>query len=72
MEWAWMGGSLTPLGVYGQQGVPSPSNMLSARYRAAIWYESSTRELWVFGGFGLGNVTLEKGPYFSLLQFYCL
>ena len=61
IQWAWMGGSLTPLGVYGQQGVPSTSNIPGARELAALWYDSSTQELWIFGGDGFGSTSLQQG-----------
>ena len=50
-----MGGSRTPQSVYGQQGVPSPSNIPGIREGAVIWYDSSTQELWLFGGLGYGT-----------------
>jgi hypothetical protein len=48
-QWAWMGGSNTS-GVYGQLGVAAPSNQPGSRYTAVGWYDSATRELWMFGG----------------------
>jgi len=55
IQWAWMGGSITPHAVYGQQGVPSPSNVPSARYGATIWFDSLSQELWLFGGHAVGS-----------------
>lgn len=60
-HWAWMDGGLTPIGVYGEKGVPSTTNKPSARSGAAFWYESSTQELWLFGGYGVGTDQLKAG-----------
>jgi hypothetical protein len=46
-----MGGSNTS-GVYGQLGVAALSNRPGARNPAVGWYDSATRELWMFGGYG--------------------
>ena len=50
--WTWMGGSNTinDPGVYGDQGDANPTNWPCSRAYAVGWYDSSTQELWLFGG----------------------
>ncbi len=49
-EWIWMSGSnlLNQNGVYGIKGVPSPSNVPSARYCWTSWADKNNN-LWLFG-----------------------
>ena len=59
-EWTWMGGSenTDQAGIYGVQGVPSPTNSPGARYAASSWRDLSGN-FWLFGGTGYdsaGNV----------------
>ena len=59
-EWTWMNGSdiTDQAGIYGVQGVPSPTDAPGARYGAASWRDASGN-LWLFGGMGYdsaGNV----------------
>ncbi|MGA2990094.1 MAG: kelch repeat-containing protein [Candidatus Korobacteraceae bacterium] len=51
--WTWVSGSSTggALGVYGTQGVASPSNVPGAREVAVSWIDRSGN-LWLFGGAG--------------------
>ena len=57
VRWAWMGGSTSTnaLGVFGEQNTPSTTNIPGARYYPVGWYDSSTQELWLFGGLGYGE-----------------
>lgn len=49
-EWAWMGGSKSPVpGAYGQLGTPAAGNMPGARISANTWMDSNGK-LWLFGG----------------------
>jgi hypothetical protein len=60
-SWVWMGGSNTTLndpGEYGQLRVASIRNRLPARAGPTAWYESSARELWIYGGFSSNGALL--------------
>jgi len=50
--WTWMSGSneIDQRGVYGDKGKPSVDNTPGARDSAVGWYDSSTKEFWLFGG----------------------
>jgi hypothetical protein len=37
-------------GIFGQIGVPDPSNIPSARYGCASAYDKNSGTLWLFGG----------------------
>lgn len=52
-QWTWMGGSSTndASGIYGTQGIASPTNMPGARSGAVSWTDSAGN-LWLFGGSG--------------------
>lgn len=54
-EWTWESGSntLDQPGVYGTEGMPSPSNVPGARAYPASWTDSSG-DFWLFGGYGAG------------------
>jgi hypothetical protein len=65
-EWAWMAGSelysrcnqagcLSPVGVYGNVGVPAPDNTPGGRRLAATWTDSKGN-FWLFGGTGTDSV----------------
>jgi hypothetical protein len=51
-NWTWMYGekSRNSNGVYGEIGVPNPSNIPSARYSATASFDESSGTLWLFGG----------------------
>jgi hypothetical protein len=53
--WTWVGGSnvTNALGVYGTQGVASPSNVPGARSYSVGWRDHSGN-FWLFGGEGYG------------------
>jgi len=43
-------------GNYGEQGQADPNNVPGSRDGALGWYDHTTKELWLFGGFGFdGN-----------------
>ena len=50
--WTWISGDSLPnkAGIYGQKGIPNESNTPGARSHAVGWYDSSSQELWLFGG----------------------
>jgi N-acetylneuraminic acid mutarotase len=56
-EWAWMGGSNSTgqPGVYGTLGVPAAPNVPGAR-RWAVGWADPNGNLWLFGGFGNGEL----------------
>ena len=55
-EWTWMKGSNTvdQNGVYGTQGVSSPTNYPGSRSHAIKWVDGNGN-LWLFGGVGYGS-----------------
>lgn len=71
-DWTWLGGNTTESdclllpegnpfckgqpGVYGVLGTPGPGNDPGARFGAASWADSQGN-LWLFGGYGVGNST---------------
>ena len=58
--WTWISGSNTvnQPGVYIEIGYASVNNIPGARYSAVTWYDSSRKEVWLFGGSGFGNTSL--------------
>jgi len=54
ISWAWKGGNFygDRLGLYGERGIPSTTNVPGARSNAVGWYDSINQELWLFGGEG--------------------
>lgn len=60
--WTWISGSdmYEETGQFGQKGVPSTENAPGSRYYPTGWYDSSTQEVWVFGGLGHGWQNLES------------
>lgn len=57
--WTWVSGDNSPgkYGVYGTQGISSPSNKLGSSYSSVSWTDASGN-LWLFGGFGYGSSSL--------------
>ena len=51
-SWTWMSGSniVDQVGVYGEKGVADESNVPGARSAAAVWFDGTKQELWLFGG----------------------
>jgi len=51
--WTWMSGSniVNQVGVYGEKGVANESNVPGAREGAAVWFDSSRQQFWLFGGY---------------------
>ena len=60
--WTWISGSKTVdfKGSYGDKGQASDTNAPGARLGAAVWYDSSTQEFWVFGGHENSGVILNS------------
>ena len=50
-KWVW-DNSVNAAGYYGEKGVPTLFNMPGARAGAVGWFDSSSQELWLFGGYG--------------------
>ena len=55
--WTWISGSgiVNQLGVYGEKGNASTTNIPGGRSDAVGWYDESTQELWLFGGAGYSS-----------------
>jgi len=66
--WTWVSGSqlIFRQGLYGEQGIASINNCPGSRYDAVGWFDSTTQEFWVFGGWGMGNSS--DGVYFFTLN----
>ena len=56
--WTWISGSseVNKRGVYGEKGNASTDYIPGARSDAVGWYNSITKEFWLFGGFGYTDV----------------
>jgi N-acetylneuraminic acid mutarotase len=56
-EWTWMGGSNAgwQWGVYGTEGVASPTNVPGARIWSMSWTDKAGN-FWLFGGYSGGNL----------------
>ena len=81
--WTWMSGSTThdKVGVYGNKGNASGTNVPGSRRGAVAWFDSLRQEFWLFGGHGydysnetiglLKNLSIISiYPYIYLLKFY--
>ncbi len=53
LEWTWVSGSDAgnQSGIYGNQGIPGPSNAPGSRGNAVTWIDQDGK-LWLFGGWG--------------------
>ena len=60
-QWTWIRGSAAAnaLGIYGTQGVPSPTNEPGAREFPIFWTDASGN-FWLFGGEGFGAVAITS------------
>ena len=69
-QWVWMKGSnsVNKNGVYGTQGVASPSNTPGSRIQGVTWVDA-VNNLWLFGGNGYDNNSITNG-YLSDLWKY--
>ncbi|MBA3649332.1 MAG: T9SS type A sorting domain-containing protein [Chitinophagales bacterium] len=51
--WSWLDGSYDFYHYhYGKQGISSPENYPHTRFGCTIWYDSSSNNVWMFGGTG--------------------
>jgi len=64
-QWAWMNGDTTmnPAPVYGVQGIPSPLNFPGSRAEQGNCWTSATGDLWLFGGWHLGDMLSDTWKY---------
>jgi hypothetical protein len=62
--WTWAGGSnaTEQVGVYGEMGVESASNMPGARYNAVSWVDASRNRAYIFGGYCYDCYNSSQGP----------
>ncbi len=73
-EWTWISGSSTvttnggPSGVYGTMGLAATSNVPGGRHGAVSWFDSSGKNLWLFGGDGVDS-TGTSGDLNDLWEF---
>ena len=53
-QWTWISGknTINDVGVYGQLGVPSPSNIPGGRHKVAVDIYPQTNQFVLFGGVG--------------------
>ena len=65
VQWAWISGNNTgeKPGIYGEKGKASTANIPGSRQGALGWYDSSTQELWLFGGSGFATKSTQIGTY---------
>ena len=72
-QWTWMSGSNTPnqIGVYGTKGVAAAANVPGGRYGSTSWTNSTSGDLWLFGGFGYDSVppTISLGRLNDLWKY---
>lgn len=56
--WTWVGGVNATMqsGIYGTKGGPTASNYPGSRGGAAMWFDESTGDIWLFGGTGYDSV----------------
>ena len=68
-EWTWVSGSnqIEQSGVYGTEGVPSPSNHPGARWDAMGWV-GQHGNFWLYGGFGVDS-TGTRGRLYDLWKY---
>ena len=58
-QWAWIkgsGGLVDQPGIYGTQGIPSPTNNPGGRMHGPMSWVDTSGNLWMFGGDGLGSI----------------
>jgi len=55
--------------VYGKKGSASTDNHPGGRGFATGWYDSTTQELWLFGGRGIYNSSITNGVLIFLFDF---
>jgi hypothetical protein len=65
-----MGGSLLgdTAGVYNLENNPSAQVVIGSRYGAILAYDEPNREVWIFGGAGIGNTTVPGMSSFLRLS----
>jgi len=69
--WAWLSGSKASgvhKGEYGIKNVANVTNMPGARVDAVGWFDSTAKELWLFGGYGFDSA----GNMGALFSTFCL
>lgn len=69
-QWTWMKGNNTSYlpGVYGTQGVASVLNKPGSRSDAMSWTDANGN-LWLFGGYGVGNDYNNEGALCDLWKY---
>ena len=60
LGWTWVTGNAT-INQPGRYGDTGNANTPGARERAIGWYDSSSQELWLFGGYGFGQDGSSQG-----------
>ena len=64
--WTWISGNTTrnQPGVYGEKSNASTDNYPGSRHQAVGWYDSSTQEFWLFGGYGYAKNNNNDGKFY--------
>jgi hypothetical protein len=70
-NWTWMYGENTASigGIYGEIGVPDPSNFPGSRHYTTSAYDKSSATLWMFGGNGPTAIVSAIGHLNDLWKF---
>ncbi len=68
--WTWMSGSsvVNQLGVYGNEGVTSPTNVPGARVNSVSGFDKSGT-FWLFGGYGSDSTSVQGGDLNDLWSY---
>jgi N-acetylneuraminic acid mutarotase len=69
-QWTWMSGSNTvrQVGTYGSLGIANPANVPGARYYVESCMDTTSGNLWLFGGFG-NDTTMTNGMLNDLWKY---
>ena len=71
--WTWMSGSITQnnLGIYGETGRPNRNNIPGGRRYANGWFDCSSQELWLFGGYGYESLHSKQSGAIEGMRLFC-
>lgn len=71
-QWAWMAGNKinTYFGIYGTKGVPSTTVFPGGRFAGGSWADTTAGDLYLFAGYGYGDMYDIGGKYLNDLWRY--